>query len=424
MTRLRPLWVQVLLGMIAGIALGIAAPGAGGAMKPLGDAFIALIRMMIGPVVFVTVVHGIGRINDMRRVGRIALKALVYFEAITILALFVGLIAVDLWRPGAGMNIDPGTLDLSSVQRYVQTAHEQSVSEYLLHIIPTTLISAFTEGDVLQVLLVSLLFGIALGALGERASPITGLVDNLAHVIFRMVEIIMVFAPLGAFGAIAFTIGKFGSGSLLSLGSLIAEFFVVSLLFTFVVLGGVARLVGVNIFSLIGVIRDELLVVAATTSSETVLPRLIEKLRDLGCEESVVGFVIPAGYSFNLDGTCLYLTTVAVFLAQATNTPLSTGQELALIAILLLTSKGAAGVAGAAFVVLAATLGSLGTVPVASVAIILGIHRILAEALTFVNVIGNCVATIVIARWEGAVDRRTLAAAVGTGRERARVAVQ
>jgi aerobic C4-dicarboxylate transport protein len=416
------LWFQVLVGMAAGILLGHFAPEAGAAMKPLGDGFIALIRMMIGPVIFCTVVHGIAGIRDMKRLGRLALKALIYFEVITILALVIGLVAVNLWQPGAGMNIDPASLDTDAIQGYVKTAGEQSVPAYLLHIIPTTFASALTEGEVLQVLFVSVLFGIAVTALGERGRPILALVESLSGAFFRIVGYIMYAAPFGAFGAIAFTVGRFGAGSLASLGSLIVEFLLVCLLFTFVVLGAVARWAGVDLFRLIRHFKDELLIVAATTSSETVLPRLIQKLRGLGCQESVVGFVIPAGYSFNLDGTCLYLTTVAVFLAQATNTPLSLGQELALIAILLLTSKGAAGVAGAAFVVLAATLGTMGTIPVASIALVLGIHRILAEGLTFVNVVGNCVATIAIAKWEGALDEAKLADQVGTRALRRRVA--
>jgi len=419
----RQLWFQVLVAMVAGILLGHFAPATGAAMKPLGDGFIALIRMMIGPVIFCTVVHGIAGIRDMKRLGRLALKALIYFEAITILALVIGLVAVNLWQPGAGMNIDPASLDTQAVQGYVKTAGEQSVPGYLLHIVPTTFASALTEGEVLQVLFVSVLFGIAVTGLGERGRPVVTLVESLSGAFFRIVGYIMYAAPLGAFGAIAFTVGRFGAGSLASLGSLIVEFLVVCAVFTFVVLGGVARWAGVDLFRLIRHFRDELLIVAATTSSETVLPRLIQKLRGLGCQESVVGFVIPAGYSFNLDGTCLYLTTVAVFLAQATNTPLSIGQELGLIAILLLTSKGAAGVAGAAFVVLAATLGTMGTIPVASIALVLGIHRILAEGLTFVNVVGNCVATIALAKWEGALDEAVLAEQVGTRALRQRVAL-
>jgi aerobic C4-dicarboxylate transport protein len=414
------LWFQVLVGTALGIALGHFLPASGTAMKPLGDAFIALIRMMIGPVIFCTVVHGIAGMNDMKSVGRIALKSIVYFELITILALVVALVAVDLWRPGAGMNIDPATLDAKSVATYLHTAQEQSISGYLLHIIPKTYSSAFTDGEVLQVLFISVLSGIALAAMGERGKPVVSLIEALSGAFFKIVGYIMYFAPLGAFGAIAFTVGKFGSASLLSLGELIGEFFIVCALFTAVVLGLVARFVGVSLWRLLVYIRDEILVVAATTSTETVLPRVMQKMRDAGCKESVVGFVVPAGYSFNLDGTCLYLVTVAVFLAQATNTHLTFWHELGLIAVLLLTSKGAAGVAGAAFVVLAATLSTTGTIPVASIALILGIHRILAEGLTFVNLVGNCLAAVVVARWEGAVDDRRLAETIGSAALRRR----
>lgn len=412
------LWFQVLAGTALGILLGHLAPATGVSMKPLGDAFIKLIRMIIGPIIFVTVVHGIAGMNDMRRVGRVALKSIVYFEAITIFALIFGLIGVDLWRPGAGMNIDPARIDTGSIQTYVATAQHQSISDYLMNIIPTTFGSAFTEGHVLQVLFISVTFGIALAATGARGRPVVDLIESLSQAFFRIVGYIMYFAPIGAFGAIAFTVGEFGTASLLSLGELILEFFLVCAAFTVLIFGTVARLCGVSLWRLLAYLKDEIVIVAATTSTETVLPRLIEKMRKAGCEESVVGFVIPAGYSFNLDGTCLYLTTVAVFLAQATNTHLTFWHELGLIAVLLLTSKGAAGVAGAAFVVLAATLSTTGTIPVASIALILGIHRILAEGLTFVNLIGNALATIVIARWEGAVDEPLLAATLGTARLR------
>lgn len=417
------LWFQVLVGTVLGILVGHFWPSIGANMKPLGDAFIGLIRMMIGPVIFCTVVHGIAGMNDMKRVGRLAWKSIVYFEAITIFALIFALVAVDLWQPGAGMNVDPALLDTKSIASYIKTAHDESISGYLLHIIPTTYGSAFTEGEVLQVLFISVLSGIALASLGQRGKPALAVIESLSGAFFKIVGYIMYFAPIGAFGAIAFTVGKFGSGSLLSLGELIAEFFVVCAVFTLVVFGAVAHFCGVSLFRLLAYIRDEIVVVAATTSTETVLPRVIEKMRKLGCEESVVGFVIPAGYSFNLDGTCLYLTTVAVFLAQATNTHLTFWHELGLIALLLLTSKGAAGVAGAAFVVLAATLSTTGTIPVASIALILGIHRILAEGLTFVNLVGNCLATIVIAKWEGAVDETSLAAQVGTAASRRRLGI-
>jgi aerobic C4-dicarboxylate transport protein len=410
----RQLWFQVLVAMVAGAVLGYARPELGAQMQPLGDAFVNLVRMIIGPVIFCTVVHGVASMNDMKRVGRVAIKALIWFETITFIALVFALVAVNLWQPGAGMNVDPAALDASSVRTYTAAAQNQTLSDYLLHIIPNSFVSPFVQGDVLQVLFVSVLFAFALALVGEPARPVLDFIGRLSQIFFRIVGLIMWAAPLGAFGAIAFTVGRFGAGSLLSLGALIIEFYVVCLLFVFVVLGGVARLMGVSIFRLLYYIREELLIVAATTSSETVLPRLVQKLQALGCEESVVGLVIPTGYSFNLDGTCLYLATAAVFLAQATNTPLSFEQQLVLIAVALLTSKGAAGVAGAAFVVLAGTLASVGTVPVASVALVLGIHRLMAEALTFVNVVGNCIATIVVAKWDNALQSETLHAQIGT----------
>ena len=412
------LWFQVLAGMLLGVWVGRYWPNTGAAMKPLGDGFIALIRMLIGPVIFCTVVHGIAGMNDMRRVGRVALKAIVYFEVVTSLALVVALTGVNLWRPGAGMNIDPRALDAKAVAGYVAQSHQQTVQDYLLHIIPSTFSSAFTTPEVLPVLFVSVLFAFALIGVGERGRPVLRLIEGASQVFFRMVGLVMWAAPIGAFGAIAFTVGKFGWGSLVQLGSLIAEFYVVCLVFTVLVFGLIARAAGVSLWRLIVYIREELLVTAATTSSETVLPALMGKMRDVGCEESVVGLVVPTGYSFNLDGTCLYLASAAVFLAQATNTHLGLGQQLALMAVLLLTSKGAAGVAGAAFVVLAATLGSVGGVPVASVALVLGIHRLMAEALTFVNVVGNALAAIVVSRWEGAVDLDVLQAKVGLRRAR------
>jgi aerobic C4-dicarboxylate transport protein len=405
---LRQLWFQVLIAMAVGILLGHFWPTVGAAMKPFGDAFIGLVRMVIAPIIFCTVVHGIASMHDMKRVGRLALKSLGYFLVITLFALLFALVAVNLWRPGEGMNIDPAALDTSGIATYTTQAQQTGIVPFLLNIIPSTFVSAFTEGHVLQVLLVSLLFAAALSAMGERGRPVLDFLDNVAQVFFRIVAIIMRVAPLGAFGALAFTVARFGAGSLLSLGELLLEFYVVCFLFVFLVLGTVARWVGVRLTRLLYYFREELLIVAATTSSETVLPRLLEKLRRLGCEKTVVGFVIPTGYSFNLDGTCLYLATAVIFLAQATNTDLSIAQQLGLMAVLLLTSKGAAGVAGAAFVVLAATLASVGTVPVASIALILGIHRSMAEALTFVNVAGNCVATLVIAKWENALDRDKL----------------
>ena len=401
------LWFQVLVGTVAGITLGWVWPSAGTAMKPLGDLFIALVRMMIAPIVFCTLVHGIGALKDMASVGRIALKSLVYFEAVTTIALILALVLVNVWQPGVGMSINANAIDPASVATYVAQAHQQTVSGTLLHIVPRTFLAAFTDGDVLPVLFVSILTGLACAAAGER--PALTLIDSLSAILFKIVQLIMFLAPIGAFGAIAFTIGKFGMGSLASLGSLVGEFAVLCLLVTVVVFGAIGRLAGISLWALLVYLREEILIVAATTSTEAVLPRLMMKLEALGCEERVVGFVVPAGYSFNLDGTCLYLATVAIFLAQATNTHLSLWQQVALLAVLLLTSKGAAGVAGAAFVVLAATLSSAGTIPVASIALILGVHRILAEGLTFVNLVGNCLASIVVARWEGAVDETKLA---------------
>jgi aerobic C4-dicarboxylate transport protein len=407
------LWFQVLVATVAGILLGHFDPGLAEKTKPLGDAFINLVRMIIGPIIFCSVVHGVAGMNDMKRVGRVALRALGYFLAITLIALVIALVAVNIWKPGAGMNVDAAAIDTHAVSTYTAQAGEQTVTQFVLNVIPTTFVGAFTQPNVLQVLLVSLLFAFALTLVGERGRPVFNLIEALSPIFFRIVGFIMWVAPLGAFGSIAFTVGKFGTSSLLSLGALILEFYAVSLLFVFVVLGSVAWWVDVSLIRLMKYIREEILIVAATTSTETVLPRIMQRLRELGCEESVVGLVIPTGYSFNLDGTCLYLATVVVFLAQATNTPLDLAHQLIVLAVLLLASKGAAGVAGAAFVVLAATLGSLGTVPVASIALVLGIHRLMAEALTFVNLIGNSVATIVISKWEGALDVETLRAHVG-----------
>lgn len=410
---LKSLWLQVFLAMLVGIALGWLRPRLGIDMKPLGDAFIALVKMMIAPIIFCTVVHGIAGMNDFRRVGRVALKTLVYFEVMTTIALFVGLIAVSLWRPGTGMNIDPVALDPAVVKSLAAQAKAGTAADFLLHIIPTSFFSAFTQGDLLQVLLVALLFAFGLTLAGERGRPVLDLIGRLSDILFRIIGLIMWTAPLGAFGAIAFTIGKFGAGSLVQLGELIVEFYLVSILFVIVVMGAVAAWARINIFRLINFLREELLIILATSSSESVLPRVIQKLEALGCEESIVGLVIPTGYSFNLDGTCLYLATVAIFLAQATGTHLSLGQELGLLSVMLITSKGAAGVAGAALVILAGTLATFGTVPVASVALVVGIHRLLGQMLAMVNMTGNALATILVARWENGADQAVLDARLG-----------
>lgn len=402
------LWMQVLLAMAIGILLGIFRPGLGAQMQPLGDAFIKAIRMLIAPIIFCTVVHGVARMTDLARVGRVAIKAIVYFEVLTTVALVIGLVAVNVLQPGKGMNVDLTHVDTSTVKQYVAQTRNQTPTQFLMNIIPQTLVGAFSDGNVLQVLFISVLVGFALTKLGESGKPVVRMVESLSRALFAVVGMVMWAAPLGAFGAIAFTVGKFGAGSLLSLGKLLGGFYLTCLIFVFGVLWPVSAWAGFSLPKLIRYIREELLIVFATTSSETVLPRMIARLEDLGCEESVVGLVIPTGYSFNLDGTCLYLATAAVFLAQATNTPLSIGQQIGLLAVLLLTSKGAAGVAGAAFVVLAATLATAGTIPVASVALILGIHRLMSEGLTPTNLIGNAVATIVVAKWEGALDEERL----------------
>jgi aerobic C4-dicarboxylate transport protein len=404
----RQLWVQVLIAMAIGIVLGIFRPGVGARMQPLGDGFIKAIRMLIGPIIFCTVVHGIARMTDLARVGRVAIKAIVYFEVLTTIALAIGLVAVNILQPGKGMNVDLSHVDASAAKPYLAQTQNQTAVDFLLNIVPQTMVGAFADGNVLQVLLISVLFGFALTKLGESGKPMVRLIEIASAALFRVVGIVMWAAPLGAFGAIAFTVGRFGAGSLLSLGKLLGGFYFTCLVFVFGVLGPVCRWSGFSLLKLIRYIREELLIVFATTSSETVLPRMIARMEDLGCEESVVGLVIPTGYSFNLDGTCLYLATAAVFLAQATNTPLNIGQQIGLLVVLLLTSKGAAGVAGAAFVVLAATLSTSGTIPVASVALILGVHRLMSEGLTPTNLIGNAVATIVVAKWEGALDEQRL----------------
>jgi aerobic C4-dicarboxylate transport protein len=409
----RQLWVQVLLATIAGIALGHWRPKLGADMKPLGDAFIALVRMLIAPVIFCTVVHGVAAMNDMRRVGRVALKALIYFEVITTLALLMALAAVNLFKPGAGMHVAANALDAAAVSQYTAKAHAQGVAQFLLDLIPATFVDAFTHTEVLPVLVVSVLFAAGLAACGERGKPVKDVIDSVREVFFRIVGLVMWVAPLGAFGSMAFTVGRFGTDTLVALGRLILTLYGVSALFVLVVFGAVSWWCGVSLWRLLGYIREEIVIVAATTSTETVLPQLMRKLRALGCEDTVVGLVVPTGYSFNLDGTCLYLATVVVFLAQATDTPLGLGGQLTILAVLLLTSKGAAGVAGAAFVVLAATLGSVGSIPVASIALVLGIHRLLAEALTFVNLVGNCLATLVVARWEGSLDHEVLQRQIG-----------
>jgi aerobic C4-dicarboxylate transport protein len=402
------LYAQVLTAIVIGVLLGHFYPSLGEQMKPLGDGFIKLIKMLIAPIIFCTVVHGIASMEDMKKVGRVGVKALIYFEGVTTLALIVGLVVVNVLQPGVGMNVDPTTIDTKSIQVYTTKAGQQSTVEFLMHVIPNTVVGAFAEGEILQVLFFAILFAFALFMLGERGKPVLNLIDIVSHALFNIVGIIMRVAPIGAFGAMAFTIGKYGVGTLLSLGKLMAAFYVTCLIFIFVVLGGIAWLTGFSIWKFIKYIKEELLIVLGTSSSESVLPRMMVKLENLGCKESVVGLVIPTGYSFNLDGTCIYLTMAAIFLAQATNTELTLWQQLGIIGILLLTSKGAAGVTGSGFIVLAATLASVGSIPVASIALILGVDRFMSEARALTNLIGNGVATVVVSKWEDALDEQRM----------------
>ena len=400
----KSLYFQVLTAITLGVLLGHFYPHLGEQMKPLGDGFIKLIKMIIAPIIFCTVVHGIASMQDMKKVGRVGLKALIYFEVLTTIALIVGLIVANVLRPGDGMNIDASTIDTRSIQGFVARSTEQSTVQFLMDVIPNTVVGAFAQGEILQVLFFSILFAFGLQTLGERGQVVLGVIDQAGHALFAVVGIIMRVAPIGAFGAMAFTIGKYGVATLLSLAHLMLAFYATCLIFILFVLGGVAWLAGFSILKFIRYIKEELLIVLGTSSSESVLPRMIAKMENLGCEKSVVGLVIPTGYSFNLDGTCIYLTMAALFLAQATNTDLSFAQQLGIIGILLLTSKGAAGVTGSGFIVLAATLSSVGTIPVASIALILGVDRFMSEARALTNLIGNGVATVVVSRWEGALD--------------------
>jgi aerobic C4-dicarboxylate transport protein len=406
------LYFQVLIAIGVGVALGYFFPSTGAKMKPFGDGFIKLIKMMIAPIIFTTVVVGIAKIGDMKKVGRVGLKALIYFEVVSTLALAIGLVVVNLARPGAGVNADVNTLDTKAVAAYTSGAKSLSTEGFLLHIIPDSAVGAFASGEILQVLLLSVLFGFALALMGEKGRRLVDLLDQLSHALFKVIGIVMRVAPIGAFGAMAFTIGQYGVGSLLSLGKLMACVYITCLLFVFIVLGTIARLAGFGLWKFLKYIKEEILVVLGTSSSEAALPRMITKLENAGCARPVVGLVIPTGYSFNLDGTSIYLTMAAVFIAQATNTPLSLGQQLAILGVLLLTSKGAAAVTGGGFITLAATLSTIGTVPVAGLALLLGIDRFMSEARAITNLIGNGVATMVVAKWEGALDEGRARAAL------------
>ncbi len=407
------LYLQVLVAIAIGVLLGHFQPELGAKMKPFGDGFIKLVKMIIAPVIFLTIVAGIAKIGDLRHVGKIGLKAIVYFEALTTAALVIGLVLANVLKPGVGMGIDPAQIDASGVAQYQKAAHEQGTTAFLLDIIPDTFVSAFTSGHLLQVLLVAIMTGVALTRLGSAGQRLLDLAEDAAEVVFGIVGMIMRLAPLGAFGAMAFTIGRFGLGSLASLGWLMVSVYLACFLFVFVVLWLVARLSGFSLWRFLKYIRGELLLVLGTSSSESALPRLLTRLEALGCDRAVVGLVVPTGYSFNLDGSCIYLTMAEVFFAQAIGVDLSLGEELALIGILLLTSKGAAGVTGSGFVTLAATLGALGgKIPVEGVALILGVDRFMSEARAITNFIGNGVATMVVAKWEGLRDDARMHAAL------------
>jgi aerobic C4-dicarboxylate transport protein len=412
------LYFQVLVGIALGIFVGWLWPDFGASLKPLGDGFIKLVKMIITPVIFLTVVTGIAGMADLKAFGRVGGKAMAYFLTFSTLALVVGLVVGNVVRPGDGLDVDPATLDTSAVASYVSAAKEQTVTEFVLHIIPDTAFSAFTSGQILQVLFVAILFGIALALLGSCGEKLLGTLRTLTAVVFRMVHILMYAAPIGAFGAMAFTIGEYGIGSLANLAALVATFYVTSLLFIIIVLGLVARAAGFSLFGLIRYIKDELLLVLGTSSSESAMPLLMEKLERAGCPKPIVGLVVPTGYSFNLDGTNIYMALAALFIAQATNTELSMGDQMVLMAVAILSSKGAAGVTGSGFIVLAATLSVVPAVPVAGMALILGVDRFMSECRALTNFIGNAVATIVVARWEKAVDLDQLRAAfAGKGGE-------
>ena len=400
----RSLYVQVVCAVIAGVALGYFYPSLGADMKPLGDGFIKLIKMMIAPIIFCTVVIGIAGMEDMKKVGKTGGLALLYFEVVSTFALIIGLVLVNILQPGAGMNVDASTLDTKAIASYTGPGKMVGTTDFLLNIIPNTLVDAFAKGEILQVLMIAVLFGFALHRFGGRGTLVFDFIEKTSHVLFTIVGFVMKLAPIGAFGAMAFTIGKYGVASLFSLGKLMGAFYLTCLIFIFVVLGLIARLHGFSIWKFIKYIKEELLIVLGTSSSESVLPRMMEKMENLGANKTTVGLVIPTGYSFNLDGTSIYLTMAAVFIAQATNTPMTLMQEVTLLAVLLLTSKGAAGVTGSGFIVLAATLSAVGTLPVAGLALILGIDRFMSEARALTNLIGNGVATLVVAKWTNELD--------------------
>lgn len=402
------LYFQVLAAVVIGVLLGHFYPSLGTEMEPFGDAFIKGIKMLIAPIIFCTVVVGIAGMEDMKKVGKTGGLALLYFEIVSSSALVVGLVVVNLLQPGAGMNVDPASLDTKRIATYTAPGKMGTTTGFLMNTIPSSAVDAFAKGEILQVLLLAILFGFALHKSGGRGTMVFDLIEKTSHVLFDMIGVIMKFAPIGAFGAMSFTIGKYGIGSLFSLAKLMGSFYLTCFLFVFIVLGLIARFNGFNIFKFVRYIKEELLIVLGTSSSESVLPRMMKKMELLGAKKTCVGLVIPTGYSFNLDGTSIYLTMAAVFIAQATNTPMTLMQEITLLLVLLLTSKGAAGVTGSGFIVLAATLSAVGDVPVAGLVIILGIDRFMSEARALTNLVGNGVATIVVARWTGELDQKQL----------------
>jgi aerobic C4-dicarboxylate transport protein len=412
----RPFWrllyFWVLIGIVAGVGVGAFRPTFGASLQPLGEGFIALVKMIIPPVIFLTVVTGIAGSRELAALGRVVVKAFAYFLFFSTLALIVGLVVAHVVQPGAGMNVDPRTLNAAAVHGFEEKAHETTLTGFLLSVIPTTLVSAFTSGSILQILFVAILFGVSLTLVGEPARPVTDMLERVASVIFRLVNIVMWAAPVGAFGAMAFTIGKYGLGSLWSLGALVGTFYLTALIFVLGILGAVAALNGFSILKLIRYLKAELLLVLGTSSSEAALPALIEKMQRAGCDKEVVGVVVPTGYSFNLDGTNIYMTLAALFIAQATGVELTLGEQLALLGVAMLSSKGAAGVTGSGFITLAATLAIVPKVPIAGMALILGVDRFMSECRSLTNFIGNAVATVVVARWEGALDREQLARAL------------
>lgn len=399
------LYVQVLFAIVLGVLLGVFYPELGTKMKPLGDGFIKLIKMIIAPVIFCTVVAGIAGMQDMKKVGRVGGKALLYFEVVSTFALVIGLVVANLAKPGAGFNVDVAHLDTKSIAQYTEKAQHQSTIDFIMNIIPNTFVDAFAKGDILQVLLIAILFGTALSILGERGRATTKIIEDFSHAIFGVVNIVMKLAPIGAFGAMAFTIGKYGLASLIPLAKLMGSFYLTCALFVFVVLGFIAKMTGFSIVKFISYIKEELLIVLGTSSSESALPALMRKLEKLGCSKSVVGLVVPTGYSFNLDGTNIYMTMAALFVAQATNTELTLTQELTILAVAMLTSKGASGITGAGFITLAATLAVVPTIPVAGMALILGIDRFMSECRALTNFVGNGVASVVVSKWENELDK-------------------